>query len=108
MERPAPRQEPIPMPGPRAFRTCHDSRTIARRTSGGRGQAGMGENEENSPRKGIPPQAAAFTKRLVNTPRPVSSTSTTSPCTRSGEVPSVPIQITSPGYRVMYRVIAAM
>src|SRR5579859_2094289 len=40
------------------------------------------------------------TKRLRRTPRPVSSTSTTSPCTRLGEVPSVPIQITSPGYRV--------
>jgi len=33
---------------------------------------------------------------------PVMSISTTSPCLRSGEAPSVPIQITSPGHSVKY------
>jgi len=56
----------------------------------------------------VPVQAVARTKGLRSTPSPVSSTSTTSPCTRSGEVPSVPIQITSPGYKVRYFVISAI
>ena len=45
-------------------------------------------------------------KGLRRVPMPVISASTVSPGLRSGEVPSVPIQIISPGTRVMYLVIA--
>ena len=44
---------------------------------------------------------AASTNRLRKMPSPVISTSTVSPAFRSGEVPSVPIQRTSPGTSVM-------
>src|SRR5262245_49944075 len=44
------------------------------------------------------------TKRLRKVPMPVMSISTKSPCFRSGEAPSVPIQITSPGHSVKYLV----
>ena len=40
---------------------------------------------------------ASATNGLRRVPRPVISTSTTSPALRSGELPSVPIQIMSPG-----------
>ena len=39
---------------------------------------------------------------------PVMSISTTSPAFRSGEAPSVPIQITSPGHSVKYLVSSTM
>ena len=43
------------------------------------------------------PVTASATNGLRNVPIPVISTSTTSPAFMFGEVPSVPIQITSPG-----------
>jgi len=42
------------------------------------------------------------TNLLRKVPTPVMSISTTSPCLMSGEAPSVPIQITSPGHSVKY------
>src|SRR3977135_2271407 len=48
------------------------------------------------------PCAVSRTNRLRKVPMPVISISTTSPCLRSGEAPSVPIQITSPGHSVKY------
>src|SRR5579872_2936359 len=46
------------------------------------------------------------TNLLRSAPIPVISISTTSPCLRFGEAPSVPIQITSPGQSVKYLVIS--
>src|SRR4029453_17545441 len=48
------------------------------------------------------------TNLLRSVPMPVMSTSTTSPAFRSGEVPSVPIQITSPAHRVKYFVLSGI
>src|SRR6202171_4348077 len=54
------------------------------------------------------PGAVSLTKRLRKVPMPVISISTTSPALRSGEAPSVPIQITSPGHSVKYFVSSTM
>ena len=48
------------------------------------------------------------TNRLRKVPMPLISISTTSPALRSGEAPSVPIQITSPGHSVKYFVSSTM
>src|SRR6478609_930897 len=48
------------------------------------------------------------TNRFRNVPMPVMSISTTSPALRSGDAPSVPIQITSPGHSVKYFVSSTM
>src|SRR5438128_9867551 len=48
------------------------------------------------------------TNLLRNVPIPVMSISTTSPSLMSGEAPSVPIQITSPGHSVKYFVSSTM
>jgi len=48
------------------------------------------------------------TNLLRRVPIPVMSISTTSPDFRSGEAPSVPIQITSPGHSVKYLVSSTM
>src|SRR6185437_9231323 len=48
------------------------------------------------------------TNLLRKVPMPVISISTTSPAFRSGEAPSVPIQITSPGHSVKYLVSSTM
>src|SRR6201991_2498262 len=48
------------------------------------------------------------TNLLRSVPMPVISISTTSPALRSGEAPSVPIQITSPGCSVKYFVSSTM
>src|SRR4051812_13695026 len=53
-------------------------------------------------RRGVAAHARSATKRLRSTPMPVISISTTSPTLMSGEAPSVPIQITSPGHSVKY------
>lgn len=49
------------------------------------------------PREGVLSRHGAAMKRFLSTPMPVISTSTSSPAFRSGDVPSVPIQIMSPG-----------
>src|SRR5215475_10614925 len=51
---------------------------------------------------------ASATNLLRSVPIPVISISTTSPALRSGEAPSVPIQITSPGHSVKYLVSSTM
>src|SRR5438128_12675636 len=48
------------------------------------------------------------TNLLRSVPMPVMSISTTSPALMSGEAPSVPIQITSPGHSVKYFVSSTM
>src|SRR5436305_12586974 len=59
-------------------------------------------------RGGAAAHAVSATKVLRSVPMPVSSISTTSPALMSGEAPSVPIQITSPGQRVKYFVSSTM
>src|SRR4029077_1304810 len=54
------------------------------------------------------PGEVSATNLLRKVPTPVISISTTSPALRSGELPSVPIQITSPGHNVKYFVISTM
>src|SRR6266849_4041136 len=54
------------------------------------------------------PGSISATNRLRSVPMPVISISTTSPAFRSGEAPSVPIQITSPGHSVKYFVSSTM
>src|SRR5665213_3705045 len=54
------------------------------------------------------PGAFSATNLLRSVPMPVMSISTTSPSLMSGEAPSVPIQITSPGQRVKYLVSSTM
>src|SRR5690348_4220892 len=52
--------------------------------------------------------AGSATNLFRKVPIPVISISTTSPAFRSGDVPSVPIQMTSPGHSVKYFVISTM
>src|SRR3954451_12016099 len=59
-------------------------------------------------RRRVAAHAASATKRLRSVPMPVISISTTSPALISGEAPSVPIQITSPGHSVKYLVSSTM
>ena len=54
------------------------------------------------------PGDVSATNLLRKVPIPVISISTTSPALMSGEAPSVPIQITSPGHNVKYFVISTM
>ena len=56
----------------------------------------------------VPAGAVSATNRLRKVPMPVISISTTSPALRSGDAPSVPIQITSPGHSVKYFVSSTM
>src|ERR1700704_1917874 len=54
------------------------------------------------------PGGVSATNLLRKVPMPVISISTTSPALRSGDAPSVPIQITSPGHSVKYFVSSTM
>src|SRR4051794_21228567 len=59
-------------------------------------------------RSGVAAHAVSATNLLRSVPMPGISISTTSPALMSGEAPSVPIQITSPGHSVKYLVSSTM
>src|SRR5207245_7876159 len=69
--------------------------------------AGLGDFSTSAAHTRLP-GAVSLINRLRRVPIPVISISTTSPSLRSGEAPSVPIQITSPGHSVKYLVNSTM